>query len=128
MTYHDLAILHLATVLPAFLIGTYLLINRKGTPRHKFLGLIYMGLMMVTAVLTLSLPAKVGPTILGHFGMLHLLSLLVIFSVPTALIAARNGNIDTHRHAMISLYLGGIIIAGGFAFAPGRLLNTWLIG
>ena len=40
MSYHQLAYLHLATVLPAFALGTYLLLNRKGTPIHRRLGRI----------------------------------------------------------------------------------------
>jgi uncharacterized membrane protein len=27
---------------------------------------------------------------------------------------------------MIGLYIGGILIAGSFAFMPGRLMNQWL--
>ena len=48
MTYLQLAYGHLATVLPAFFIGTFLLLNRKGTPRHKRLGRVYLVLMFTT--------------------------------------------------------------------------------
>ena len=34
-TYLPLAYAHLATVLPAFAIGTYLMIRRKGMPLHR---------------------------------------------------------------------------------------------
>jgi len=43
MTYMQLTYLHLGSLVPAFVIGTYLLLNRKGTPVHRFLGKIYMG-------------------------------------------------------------------------------------
>jgi uncharacterized membrane protein len=46
--------------------------------------------------------------------------------VPAAYIHARRGNIAKHRSAMIGLYVGGILIAGSFAFMPGRLLHSWL--
>ena len=87
MTYLQLAYLHLGTVFPAFLIGTFLLLNRKGTPAHKVLGKIYMSLMLVTAIVTLFMSAGVGPTLLGHFGFIHLFSFLVFYSVPTAYLA-----------------------------------------
>jgi uncharacterized membrane protein len=29
---------------------------------------------------------------------------------------------------MLGLYLGGILIAGAFAFSPGRMLHAWLFG
>ncbi|TXH70797.1 MAG: DUF2306 domain-containing protein [Thiothrix sp.] len=126
MTYLQLAYLHLGTVVPAFFIGSFLLLSQKGSEKHKMLGKVYMVLMLVTAVITLFMPARVGPTFIGHFGFIHLFSLLVLYSVPTAYIAIRNKNIKAHRQNMIGLYVGGILIAGSFAFSPGRLLHTWL--
>jgi uncharacterized membrane protein len=126
MSYLQLAYFHLGTIIPAFFMGTYLLINRKGTSWHKLLGKIYMGLMLFTAMITLFMPAKVGPPLLGHFGFIHIFSLSVFFTVPTAFVAVRNGNIKAHRGNMLGLYFGGLLIAGSFAFMPGRLLYGWL--
>ena len=126
MTYTQLAYLHLATVIPAFIIGAFQLLRRKGTPTHKLLGKIYMVLMLATALITLAMPAEVGPRFLGHFGFIHAFSFLTLFSIPTAYFAARRGDISTHRRAMIGLYVGGILIAGAFAFMPGRMLHEWL--
>lgn len=128
MTYTQLAYLHLATVVPAFVIGAFQLLRRKGTPSHKLLGKIYMVLMLGTAFITLAMPAEVGPRFLGHFGFIHAFSFLALFNVPLAFIAARRGNIKAHRGAMIGLYVGGILIAGAFAFSPGRMLHEWLFG
>ena len=127
MTYLQLAYLHLATVVPAFFLGSFLLLNRKGTPIHKLLGKLYMVLMILTASITLFMPAEVGPTLLAHFGFIHFFSFMVLYSVPAAYLAARNGRIKTHRGNMIGVYVGGILIAGAFAFSPGRLLHSWLI-
>lgn len=128
MTYTQLAYLHLATVVPAFALGGLQLLRRKGTRAHKLLGRSYMLLMLATALITLTMPAQVGPRFLGHFGFIHIFSLLALISVPTAYFAARHRNIRAHRAAMISLYVGGILIAGAFAFSPGRMLHTWLFG
>ncbi len=128
MTYTQLAYLHLATVIPAFGIGAWQLLKRKGTPTHKLLGKIYMTLMLATGLITLAMPAQVGPQFLNHFGFIHTFSFLTLFSVPTAYFAARRRDIRTHRAAMISLYVGGILIAGAFAFSPGRMLHEWLFG
>lgn len=127
MTYIQLAYLHLGTIFPAFLIGTFLLINRKGTPAHKLLGKAYMSLMLFTAIVTLFMSAELGPTIFHHFGFIHLFSLLVLYSVPAAYIAVKNGNIKRHRDNIIGLYVGGILIAGGFTLAPGRLIYSWVV-
>lgn len=127
VSYPQLAYFHLATILPAFVIGTYLIPARKGTPSHKFLGKTYMLLMLITAFITLFMPAKVGPAFWGHFGFIHLLSFLVIYSVPAAFFAVLSGDIKKHKANMISLYIGGILIAGAFAFMPGRLLYEWIV-
>ncbi|HEY3477218.1 MAG TPA: DUF2306 domain-containing protein [Anaerolineales bacterium] len=128
MSYTELAYLHLATVLPAFAIGLLQLVRRKGTASHKLLGKVYMLLMLATALITLAMPAEVGPRLLNHFGFIHGFSALTLLSVPTAYLAARRGNIRAHRASMIWLYVGGILIAGSFAFGPGRMLNEWLFG
>lgn len=128
MTYAQLAYLHLATVLPAFAIGAFQLLRRKGTPSHKLLGKIYMVLMLATGFITLAMPAQVGPRFLNHFGFIHTFSFLALFSVPSAFVAARRGDVRAHQAAMISLYVGGILIAGAFAFSPGRMLHAWLFG
>ncbi|HKY54673.1 MAG TPA: DUF2306 domain-containing protein [Anaerolineales bacterium] len=128
MTYIQLAYLHLATVVPAFVIGAFQLSRRKGTPSHKLLGKVYMVLILATGLITLAMPAAVGPRFFGHFGFIHAFSFLTLYSVPAAFLAARRGDIRAHRANMIGLYIGGILIAGSFAFAPGRLLHEWLFG
>ena len=128
MTYTQLAYLHLATVVPAFFIGGFQFLRRKGTSTHKLVGKIYMLLMLATAFITLAMPAQVGPQLLNHFGFIHSFSLLTLSNIPIAYFAARRGSIRAHRAAMISLYVGGILIAGTLAFLPGRMLHDWLFG
>lgn len=128
MTYTQLAYFHLATVIPAFGIGAFQLLRRKGTPTHKFLGKLYMLLVLATALITLAMPAKVGPQLLHHFGFIHFFSLITLVNIPLAYFTARRGNIRAHEAAVVSLYVGGILIAGALAFAPGRMLHKWLFG
>jgi uncharacterized membrane protein len=122
MNYDSLMYLHLGTVIPAFVLGTILLIIKKGTPIHKYLGRIYMILMLVTAFVTLFMAADVGPRFLNHFGWIHSFSFLTIWTVPTAYLAIKKGNVKAHKRKMILLYFGAIIIAGGFTFVPGRYM------
>lgn len=128
MAYHQLAYLHLATIVPAFLVGSVLFASRKGTSDHRILGKIYLLLMVFTGLITLLMPAQVGPQVFGHFGFIHASSLLTLYSAPAAYFTARHGNIKAHRGYMIGLYIGGILIAGAFAFAPGRMLHHLLFG
>lgn len=116
---------HLMILLPCIVLGTYLIFAKKGTRFHKQIGKIYMILMGITGVLTLFIPAQVGQRVFNHFGVLHLLSLLTMYSVPKAWFAIKKGDVKTHKQSMIRLYIGGIIIAGSFAiFAPGRYLHS----
>ena len=128
MTYTQLAYLHLATVLPAFVLGAFQLLRRKGTSRHRLLGRVYMILMLATGLITLAMPAEVGPRFLNHFGFIHIFSLMALLGVPLSYLAIRRGHVQAHRFAMVSLYVGGILIVGAFAFSPGRMLHRWLFG
>lgn len=116
--------IHLYTVVPAFVLGTISLLMKKGTQFHKIIGRIYMVLMLFTASVTLFMSAEVGPTLFNHFGWIHLFSFLTLWTVPTAYIAIKNGNVKSHKRKMIILYFGAIIIAGGFTFFPGRYLHS----
>lgn len=55
MSYTQLAYWHLATITPAFLVGSYLLINRKAH-RANVIGL-YVGGMLIAGAFTL-LPGR----------------------------------------------------------------------
>ena len=120
--------LHLATVMPAAILGSYLIFWAKGTPAHRLLGKVYMVLMLITATASLCITATVGPQILGHFGWIHLLSLLVLVSVPKAYFAAKNHDVSAHKSAMAGVYFGGILVAGLFTLAPGRYFHQLLFG
>ncbi|MFT6095995.1 MAG: putative membrane protein [Nonlabens sp.] len=126
--YYALLYLHLITVIPCVFVGAYLLLFSKGTKWHRSLGKYYMISMAITAVVSLFMPAMVGPQFLGHFGWIHLFSFLTLWSVPTAYIAIRKGQVKKHKIKMILLYIGALMIAGGFTFMPGRYMYEVFFG
>ena len=128
MHYTILMYIHLATVLPCVFLGAWLLATKKGSPFHRQWGKIYMLLMLVTAGISLLMPARVGPQWFGHFGWIHSFSLLTLWTIPRAYWAIKAGNIQRHRRAMWLLYVGAIVIAGGFTLSPGRFLHALLFG
>jgi len=128
MSYETLVYFHLLTVLPCIFLGGYLLAARKGGLLHRKIGMAYMVLMSLTALIALFIPAGVGPRFLNHFGYLHLLSLIVIWTVPTSLIAVKKGDIKSHQRKMLILYVSAILIAGGFTLFPGRFLHEVFFG
>jgi len=119
---------HIVTVVPCIFLGAYLFMRSKGTPSHKLLGKIYMTLMFLTALITLFMPAHVGPQFLGHFGFIHLFSFLTLYTVPTSIIAIKKGDVRRHKIKLTILYVGAIVIAGGFTFAPGRYMHELFFG
>jgi uncharacterized membrane protein len=109
-------------------VGAYLLLVSKGTKWHRSLGKYYMISMSITALVSLLMPAMVGTQFLGHFGWIHLFSFLTLWSVPTAYIAIRKGQVKKHKINMILLYIGALVIAGGFTFVPGRYMYEVFFG
>ena len=127
MTY--IVYFHLATMVCAFMLGTDLMVSRKGRPPHRLAGQLFSVTIMVSAVASLLMRSTLGPTFLGRFGLLHLLSLWVLFVVPRAWLAARRHDVKKHRLSMISIYVGALWVAGTFAvMMPGRILHDWLFG
>ena len=121
-----LVFLHLSIIFPCILLGAYLLLFPKATHLHRLLGKIYLSLMGMTGIITLFISSQGEFKLLNHFGPLHVLSVITLYTVPTAYRAAKNKNIAAHKSAMIQLYIGGIIIAGSWAIlGEGRLLNDF---
>lgn len=116
--------LHLATVLPALALGTWLVVlSRKGSPGHRALGTVYLALMTTTAIAALFVRAA------GHGALspLHLFVPLTLWSVFRALWCVRHGDIAGHRRAMLVLYVGGLLLAGTLTLLPGRLMHRVLV-
>ena len=121
--------LHVFTVVPAFFLGTWLIFfSRKGAPRHRAIGYVYLVLMTVTAIAALFIHQIPAIDIVDGFGPIHLFSLITLFGVAGALRGARTHNIKMHRGSMLGVYIGGILIAGTFAFLPGRIMHALVFG
>lgn len=65
---------------------------------------------------------------LGPFSLIHLLSVLVLITVPLAVWHAHNHCVKRHRSAMISLYFYALIGAGVFTLLPGRVMHEVVFG
>ncbi|MBA8839336.1 DUF2306 domain-containing protein [Ochrobactrum sp. RH2CCR150] len=113
--------LHVATVIPAALLGAFILLRRKGTRLHKYLGRIWMVLMVVTAITSFFIHQI---NLLWGFSPIHILSVLVIAGCIRSVIAARQGAIGLHRKIVRQVYFLGIVGAGLFAFLPGRIMHA----
>jgi uncharacterized membrane protein len=64
----------------------------------------------------------------GPWSPIHLLSVLVLVTLPLAVWHAHRHRVRRHRSAMISLYAFGLIGAGVFALLPGRVMHEVVFG
>ena len=87
-----------------------------------------MVLMLFTAIVTLFTPAAIGLTLFNHFGWTHLFSVLTLWTIPTAYLTTKKGNIRAHKRKLMLLYFGAIVIAGTLTFTPGRYLHGVFFG
>src|SRR5690348_313742 len=101
--------IHVATVLPAFLIGTYqIFLSERGASFHRMLGYVYLTLMTITSIAALFVHTLMPDGPFLGFSPLHLLVVLTLFGVISALRGAWTHNIGMHRTAMLGVYIGGI--------------------
>jgi uncharacterized membrane protein len=121
--------IHVATVLPAFLIGTFqIFVSTKGSPLHRALGYLYLTLMAVTAITTLFIHQLMPNKPFWGLSPIHLFVPLVLFGVVGALRGAWTHNVAMHKRSMIGIYVGGMMIAGGLTFLPGRIMHAVVFG
>ncbi|MBV8801142.1 MAG: DUF2306 domain-containing protein [Alphaproteobacteria bacterium] len=121
--------IHVATVVPAFFIGTYLIfVSRKGARHHRVLGYLYLTLMTVTAIAALFVHSIMPNSPLFGLSPIHLFVPLTLFGVVGALRGAWSHNVRQHKRAMLGVYIGGLLIAGSLAFFPGRIMHVVTFG
>lgn len=116
--------LHLAAVLAAIAVGVVLLAGVKGRPLHRALGWAWVVAMMTAAVSSLFI------RMLNHgaFSYIHLLSGWTILALPLGVAFARRHKVRLHARLMTGLFTGGLVLAGLFAFMPGRLMWRIFLG
>lgn len=113
-------LLHTVTAIAALVIGAVVFLGRKGSPRHRMLGRTWALLMLV--VILSSFFIKMS----GSFSWIHALSVGSLVALALAVYHIRKGNVKAHRHAVIGLYSGGLVLAGVFTLLPSRLLGSYL--
>lgn len=113
---------HLASVIPAVPLGAYVLWAKKGDERHKLLGRVWAGLMVVTAIDSYWIR-----DVTGGLSFIHLFSIATLLTIPLAIYYIRTGNVVGHQKAMRGLYIG-LCVALVYALTPGRLLGHLLWG
>jgi uncharacterized membrane protein len=110
--------LHVAAVTTALAIGVVLLLGLKGNTVHRTLGWLWVVAMATAAISSLFIHRS-NP---GGYSFLHLFAGWTLIALPMGVFAARKHNVRLHGRTMTGLFVGGLLIAGAFAFLPGRLM------
>ena len=115
---------HVAAVSTALGVGIALLLGLKGDTVHRTLGWVWVVAMATAAISSLFIHRS-NP---GGYSFLHLFAGWTLIALPMGVFAARKHNVRLHGRTMTGLFVGGLLIAGAFAFLPGRLMWQMVFG
>ncbi len=116
--------LHVAAVTVAFFVGAVIFLLPKGTGFHRLLGWTWVSSMIVVAATSIAMIADFQ----NGINALHIFTAVTVVSLWAGLTGIRAGNVRQHAASMAGLYVGGLIVAGLFAFIPGRLMWQVVFG
>ena len=116
---------HAFAALAALAIGGAQLALPKGTTRHRVMGYAWAALMLGIAISSFWIQQI---RLIGPFSPIHILSILVLVTVPLAVWHAHRHRVAKHRKVMISLYVFALIGAGVFTLLPGRIMHAVVFG
>jgi uncharacterized membrane protein len=118
-------VLHALAAGAAFALGLLQFAMPKGTISHRTLGWIWVSLM---SAVVLSSFAIHQIRMVGPWSPIHALSIFTLLTLPAAVFAARSHRVHAHRAAMISIFLGALLVAGAFTLVPGRIMHKVFFG
>ena len=116
---------HALAAMAAVIIGGAQLASAKGTPQHRALGWIWVGLMGYVAGSSFFISEL---RLWGAFSPIHLLSIWTLLSLVMAVYHARQSNIRQHKIWMVLLYILALLVTGVFTLWPGRVMHSVLFG
>ena len=122
--------IHTIAALAAVPLGVLILTQQKGTPAHKGMGRVWVVLLTITALTGIFI-REIND---GAFSLIHLLIPITLLGMARAIWCIHKFRTTGNPHYMRRHYISmgfvyaGLIGAGVFAFWPGRLLHSMLVG
>lgn len=102
--------LHTIAALAALIGGPLQALLPKDRGAHRWAGYLWVATMAIVALTSFGIESR-WP-IVWRLGPIHLLSVLTLIALPYAVWAARSGQPQAHRAAMISIWLFALVIPG----------------
>ena len=101
---HPIGLAHLVTALLAIVVGLLIVLSKKGTPRHRWLGRAY-----VVLIIMINVTAFLIYELFGTFGLFHWMAVLSLLTVLIGYFPARArkpGWRSQHAFFMSGSYVG----------------------
>jgi len=117
--------LHAFAAMAAFVLGIVQFAAPKGTLPHRTLGWIWVILMVFVAGSSFWIHHI---KLWGPWSPIHLISIFTLTMLPLGVWRARMHKVPAHRWTMVSIFIGGLVIAGLFTFVPGRIMYSVVSG
>jgi uncharacterized membrane protein len=116
---------HAFAAMVAFALGVVQLSAPKGTLPHRALGFVWVALMLAVVISSFFIHVI---RLWGPWSPIHLLSIFTLIMLPIGVWRAHRHDVTGHRHTMISLFTGALVVAGIFTFYPGRIMHAVVFG
>lgn len=116
--------IHILAALASLCLGIVIFTSRKGSPRHKRLGKIFLVFMLATAI-SATFIRQIND---GHFSFIHIFVPVTFIAAFEAVYFVRKGNIKRHRRAVTGMFYGALLIPGILSMLPGRLMHVIVFG
>jgi uncharacterized membrane protein len=117
--------LHAVAAMAAFALDLLQFAAPKGTMPHRTVGWIWVVLMTIVGVSAFFIHEI---RLWGPWSPIHLLAIYTLAMLPFAVLHARRHRTPNHRWAMITIFVGGLVIAGAFTLMPGRIMHAVVLG
>ena len=117
--------LHAFAAIAAFVLGLVQFAAPKGTLPHRTIGWSWVVLMLIVSITAFWIHEL---RVWGPWSPIHLLAIFTLVVLPLAVLHARQHRVNQHRRAMISIFVGALVVAGLFTLLPGRIMYSVLFG
>ena len=123
---------HAFAAMSAIILVLIQFVAPKGTMPHKVNGAIWILLMAAVTVSSIFVRPAVYPglPLVKWFSWIHIFTLLTGYGIISGVLLLIKGGPARKGHAspFIGIFIGGLVIAGAFAFAPGRIMHEVVFG
>jgi uncharacterized membrane protein len=117
--------LHAFAAMAAFALGIVQFARPKGTLPHRMIGFVWVCLMLAVALSSFWIHEI---RLVGPWSPIHLISIFTLTMLPLGVWRAHTHHVTAHKWTMISIFVGGLVIAGLFTFVPGRIMHDVAFG